>query len=179
MGKNRWTRPTFRLQKEIFPWFFLPLFFRRLDGSNRRYTGCPFHRGDTRCRLAESFRGYKINLACKTEMGPWKRSGNRWRKGRTAQGGERERERRGEEKRRRLEEEKEGEPRLNPILLAPSFIPDHRRFFYAPLFIHTRVCTRAFDTWYNIPSIYAVTNRSLTRPLGKLWHYKRRTQLNW
>ena len=60
--------------------------------------------------------------------------------------GERERERRGEEKRRRLEEEKEGEPRLNPILLAPSFIPDHRRFFYAPLFIHTRVCTRAFDT---------------------------------
>ena len=91
MGKNRWTRPTFRLQKEIFPWFFLPLFFRRLDGSTRRYTGCPFHRGDTRCRLAESFRGYKINLACKTEMGPWKRSGNRWRKGRTAQGRERER----------------------------------------------------------------------------------------
>lgn len=77
-GKNRWNRPTFRLQKEIFP----VSSFRPFSTGWMSYTvslQCSFHRDDTRSR---TFRGYKINLACKTEMEAWKRNRNRWRKGR-------------------------------------------------------------------------------------------------
>lgn len=95
-----------------------------------RYTGCPFHRGDTRCRFAESFHGYKINLACKTEMGRWKRSRNRWRMGGTR-----------EEEKRRVEEKKEGEPRLESprrFFLHPRrSLLTIQRFFFLRL-LHTR-----------------------------------------
>lgn len=102
------------MQKEIFRAFFLPPFFSRLD-THRVYTGCPFI-GRHAMPVRRTFRGYKINLACKTEMERRKRSRNRWRKGgrpTTGSGGGG-----GGELRR---EEKKTTPRVDrTILLAPS-----------------------------------------------------------
>lgn len=80
------------------------------------------------------FHGYKINLACKTEMGRWKRSRNRWRMGRTR-----------EEEKRRVEEKKEGEPRLESprrFFLHPRrSLLTIQRFFPTP-FTHTCIRLR-------------------------------------
>lgn len=104
------------MQKEIFHAFFLPPFFSRLD-THRVYTGCPFI-GRHAMPVRRTFRGYKINLACKTEMERRKRSRNRWRKsgwptaGVGGGGGGSRR------------EEKKTTPRVDrTILLAPSPAP--------------------------------------------------------
>lgn len=79
--------------------FFLPPFLlqpsplSRLDPPQPpllAYTGCPFI-GRHAMPVRRTFRGYKINLACKTEMERRKRSRNRWRKERDREERERTR----------------------------------------------------------------------------------------